>query len=95
MWKHIARANAFYEDLPWTNDGKRLWNAIRHLGPDILTGVPYPKASRQQKYNWCKRELGVEELHHVDMAAGHRDHEPVNGNVPKAGGVTNIITCWS
>lgn len=94
MWKTIARANAFYEHLSWTRDGKRLWNAIRHLQPDILTGVPYPKSSREEKFNWCKRELGLEELHHVDMAAGCRDHESVNGNLPREDS-TNIITCWS
>jgi hypothetical protein len=94
MWKHIARANAFYEGLPWTKDGKRLWSAIRHLEPDILTGVPYPKSSRIEKYNWCKRELGLDELHHVDMAFGCKEHETVNGNLPKKG-VTNVITCWS
>lgn len=94
MWKHIARANAFYEHLDWTQDGKRLWEEIRHLRPDILTGVPYPKGSRVEKYNWCKRELGLQDLHHVDMAAGHKDHASVNGNTPKDG-ATNIITCWS
>eukprot|EP00980_Cylindrotheca_fusiformis_P028913 scaffold22672_cov141-Cylindrotheca_fusiformis.AAC.16 len=94
MWKHIARANAFYEHLDWTRDGKELWNAIQHLKPDILTGVPYPKSSRLEKVNWCKRNLGLDKLHHVDMASGCRDHEPVNGNLPEEG-VTNVITCWS
>ncbi len=94
MWKHIARANAFYENLDWTQDGKRLWEEIRHLQPTILTGVPYPKSSRVEKYNWCKRELGLDDIYHVDMAAGYRDHDSVNGNLPKEG-ATNVITCWS
>jgi hypothetical protein len=94
MWKRIARANAFYEYLPWKSDGKKLWRALKPLKPDILTGVPYPKNSRVEKYNWCQRELGLDELNHVDMAAGCRDHEIVNGTSRKEG-VTNIITCWS
>ncbi len=94
MWKTIARAPQFFENLEWTQDGRRLWHAIRHLKPDILTGVPYPKTSRVEKFNWCKRELGLEEAHFVDYAAGHNDHECVNGNTPKEGS-TNIITCWS
>lgn len=94
MWKTIARANAFYENLDWTGDGQELWNAIQHLQPDILTGVPYPKSSRVEKFNWCKQKLGKAKLHHVDMASGYRDHEPVNGNLPEEG-VTNVITCWS
>ena len=97
MWKTIARSNVpFYENLDWTKDGQRLWEQIRHLQPDILTGVPYHKSSRIEKYNWCKQKLGIDcdKLHHVDMASGYRDHESVNGNVPKED-VTNIITCWS
>jgi hypothetical protein len=96
MWKHVARADAFYENLDFTYDGKDLWDAIRHLQPDILTGVPYPKSSRIEKYNWCKEKLGTDtrKFHHVDMASGYRDHAPVNGKVPEEG-VTNIITCWS
>ena len=94
MWKHIARADAFYEHLPWMSDGKKLWRALKPLQPDILTGVPYPKSSRVDKYSWCQRELGLDELNHVDMAAGCRDHEIVNGNSRKEG-VTNVITCWS
>ena len=94
MWKTIAKANAFYENLDWTQDGKRLWEEIRHLRPDILTGVPYPKSSRIEKYNWCKRELGLDHVNHVDMAAGCRDHQIVNGNLPKED-TTNVITCWS
>lgn len=94
MWKTIARAPHFFENLEWTQDGRRLWQSIRHLKPDILTGVPYPKTSRVEKFNWCKRELGLEEAHFVDYAAGYKDHECVNGNTPKEGS-TNIITCWS
>jgi len=94
MWKQIARANAFYEHLDWTQDGKRLWEGIRHLRPDILTGVPYPKSSRVEKVNWCKRELGLPKVHHVDMASGCRFHESVNGNFPQED-ATNVITCWS
>ena len=94
MWKKVARAHAFYEHLNWMPDGKRLWNAIRPLKPDILTGVPYPKKSRVEKYNWCLRELGLDNLNHVDMASGYKDHSVVNENYPRDD-ATNIITCWS
>ena len=94
MWKHISRADAFYENLNWTRDGRRLWNAIRKLKPDILTGVPYHKSSRIEKFNWCRRELGIDRLHHVDKAAGCNDHESVNGNAPMPDHC-NVITCWS
>eukprot|EP00531_Pseudo-nitzschia_arenysensis_P004882 CAMPEP_0116128030 /NCGR_PEP_ID=MMETSP0329-20121206/7146_1 /TAXON_ID=697910 /ORGANISM="Pseudo-nitzschia arenysensis, Strain B593" /LENGTH=282 /DNA_ID=CAMNT_0003622149 /DNA_START=402 /DNA_END=1250 /DNA_ORIENTATION=+ len=97
MWEGISRAPLWFEKLEWQMDGRRLWNAIKHLNPDILTGVPDIKSSRVEKFNWCKRELGLEEAdaHHVDMAAdGLDDHQSVNGNFPRED-KTNIITCWS
>ena len=100
MWEGISRAPRWFEQLEWQMDGRRLWNAIKHLNPDILTGVPEIKSSRVEKFNWCKRELGLEEAdaHHVDMAAygadGLDDHQSVNGNFPRDD-KTNIITCWS
>jgi hypothetical protein len=59
MWKRIASHNApFFRNLPWARGGKELWNAVRHLRPDILTGVPATLAtSRAEKYAWCVREL--------------------------------------
>lgn len=97
MWEGISRAPLWFEQLEWQMDGKRLWSAIKHLNPDILTGVPDIKSSRVEKFNWCKRELGLKEAdtHHVDMAAdGSNDHQSVNGNLPRED-KTNIITCWS
>lgn len=97
MWDGISRAPLWFEQLEWQMDGRRLWSAIKHLNPDILTGVPDIKSSRVEKFNWCKRELGLKDVdvHHVDMAAdGLNDHESVNGNLPRED-KTNIITCWS
>mmetsp|Transcript_4870 Transcript_4870/g.10079 ORF Transcript_4870/g.10079 Transcript_4870/m.10079 type:complete len:396 (-) Transcript_4870:16-1203(-) len=100
MWEGISRAPLWFEELEWQMDGRRLWNAIKHLNPDILTGVPELKSSRVEKFNWCKRELGIKDAdaHHVDMAAygldGLDDHQSVNGNTPRDD-KTNIITCWS
>ena len=100
MWEGISRTPLWFEQLEWQMDGRRLWSAIKHLNPDILTGVPDIKSSRVEKFNWCKRELGLKEsvFHHVDMAAaegdGFDDHQSVNGNFPRAD-KTNIITCWS
>jgi len=98
MWEGISRAPLWFETLEWQMDGRRLWSAIKHLNPDILTGVPDIESSRIEKFNWCKRELGLEDTdaHHVDMAADglNEDHKSVNGNLPRED-KTNIITCWS
>ena len=47
MWDRISRSSpGWFERLEWTADGKRLWNAIGILNPDILTGVPPIHSSR-------------------------------------------------
>jgi hypothetical protein len=96
MWKNIACNPHWFEKLEWKPDGRRLWKAIKHLQPDILTGVPNIQTSCVDKYNWCKRELQLQDAHHVDMAADGKScaHESINGNRPRDD-ATNVITCWS
>ena len=69
MWDQISQVPNWFEKLEWTMDGKRLWRAIQHLNPDILTGVPDIESSRVDKLNWCMRELDLNDANHVDMAA--------------------------
>ena len=72
--------------------GQRLWEAIRPLQPDILTGVPYKvSASSVQKFLWCQRELGVP-VHHIDKAFGMT---PDQRNNRQRRSVTRVITTWS
>jgi hypothetical protein len=97
MWKNIAQTPHWFDRLEWKHDGKKLWNAISHLKPDILTGVPNIETSCVDKYNWCKRELQLDEAHHVDMAFADGPtvaHVSTNGNLPRDD-TTNVITCWS
>jgi len=96
MWRNIAQTPHWFEKLEWKQDGKRLWNAIKPLRPDILTGVPDIESSCVDKYNWCKRELELIEAQHVDMAfdGPNCGHESINGNLPRDD-TTNVITCWS
>jgi hypothetical protein len=100
MWRKIAQSKtAFFAELPWTQDGPQLWKAIRHLKPDILTGVPDLKDSRREKFQWCRENLGMDHYRWVDMAGKGYVHDNVNG-VSKAcpqreSHVTNVITCWS
>jgi len=100
MWSAIGRADRFYANLPWTSDGKALWNVlVTHIPtPNILTGVPMSNKSREEKFAWCKRELAGDGLviNHVDLAGKKSSHELITGrrkdNTP---GVVNVITCWS
>ena len=60
MWAAIARADRFYATLPWTEDGRALWDELRNhpSTPYVLTGCPRTKKSRSEKFAWCVRELG-------------------------------------
>lgn len=91
MWKKVQEADAFFARLPWTRGGKRLWETIRPYNVNILTGVPTYQSSKQEKLQWCRRELGIP-VHHIDKAGFARSHTP--GKQLREG-VCNVITCWS
>jgi hypothetical protein len=92
MWKRVQDDGSFFENLPWTETGQQLWQTIMHLEPDILTGVPCYTRSRQEKFLWCRRELGVN-VSHLDMAGSSRTHCQQDGR--KQDRACNVITCWS
>ena len=94
LWSKVASTPDFFENLGWMADGKELWNSIKGMDPDILTGVPTAKKCRAQKAAWCERELGMP-TSHVDMAGTKKAHEVVSGRRSKKEGVVNVITCWS
>ena len=101
MWNLIAKKSPnFFANLPWMPGGQQLWNEIKKLNPTILTGVPDLEGSCQDKFHWCRKNLGMNgEYRHVDMARKYYRHASCNG-VTKAcrkteAHVTNIITCWS
>lgn len=58
MWPLLARTPGFYEHLPWTHDGRELWEFCRPHHPVIVTGVPLGRWAEPQKRAWCSRELG-------------------------------------
>jgi hypothetical protein len=109
MWAAIGRTDRFYATLPWTEDGRALWDVLRNhpTTPYILTGVPRSMRSRSEKFTWCVRELvgkkttgtsadgGDLEINHVDMAGKKSAHELVAGRRKDRIGVVNVITCWS
>lgn len=52
FWGRIAKANAFFEKLPPMEQGRKLYNSIKHLRPIILTGTPQGDWSVPQKLRW-------------------------------------------
>jgi hypothetical protein len=60
MWKRIAEHETHWHDLPPMPGAIRLWSAIQHRNPIILTALPRTGTEQAEigKREWCKRELG-------------------------------------
>jgi 5'(3')-deoxyribonucleotidase len=53
FWKRLAKAKNFYGSLPQMPDAHRLFDAVKHLKPTILTGLPLGKWAAPQKVEWA------------------------------------------
>jgi hypothetical protein len=53
FWKRLANANNFYGTLPEMPDARRLFDAVKHLKPTILTGLPLGNWAAPQKVEWA------------------------------------------
>jgi hypothetical protein len=53
FWKGLARARNFYGELEEMPDAQRLFEAVKHLKPTILTGLPLGKWAAPQKEEWA------------------------------------------
>ena len=53
LWKRIARADNFYGSLPQMPDARQLFEAVKHLKPTILTGLPLGNWAAPQKVAWA------------------------------------------
>ncbi|MCC2981343.1 hypothetical protein [Sphingomonas sp. IC4-52] len=53
FWKRLARHSDFYGSLPLMPDAVALFDAVRHLDPIILTGLPRGNWAAPQKVRWA------------------------------------------
>jgi 5'(3')-deoxyribonucleotidase len=53
FWRRIAAAPNFYGSLPEMADARRLFDAVAHLEPTILTGLPVGNWAAPQKVEWA------------------------------------------
>src|SRR4029079_12906763 len=53
FWKRLARARNFYGSLPEMLDARLLFDAVKHLQPTILTGLPMGNWAAAQKVEWA------------------------------------------
>ncbi len=54
FWRSLAKAKDFYASLPQMADANQLFDALAHLRPTILTGLPIGKWAAPQKVRWVE-----------------------------------------
>jgi hypothetical protein len=57
FWQMLARAPDFYARLPLMPDAMHLFDAVRHLDPIILTGLPRGNWAADQKVRWAAQHF--------------------------------------
>jgi len=73
FWQKLASAPDFYFSLPLLPDAMRLFNAVKHLDPIILTGLPRGNWAASQKMRWAAEHFpGVRMI--TCMARDKRNH---------------------
>ncbi len=73
FWAKLASAPDFYFSLPLMPDAMALYEAVRHLDPVILTGLPRGNWAADQKVRWAAKHFpGVRII--TTMARDKRDH---------------------
>jgi hypothetical protein len=73
FWQKLATAPDFYFSLPLMPDAMELFEAVRHLDPIILTGLPRGNWAADQKVRWAAKHFpGVPII--TTMARDKRNH---------------------
>jgi hypothetical protein len=73
FWAKLARAPDFYFSLPLMPDAMQLYDAVKHLDPVILTGLPQGNWAAGQKVRWAAEHFpGVRII--TTMARDKRNH---------------------
>ena len=57
FWKRLARHGNFYGELPEMPDARQLFEAVKHLKPTILTGLPLGNWAAPQKERWAAKHF--------------------------------------
>lgn len=73
FWQKLAAAPDFYFSLPPMRDAGLLFEAVRHLDPIILTGLPRGGWAADQKVRWAAAHFPGTRII-TTMARDKRDH---------------------
>jgi len=73
FWQKLASAPDFYFGLPLIPDAMELFDAVKHLNPIILTGLPRGNWAADQKVRWAAKYFPGTKII-TTMARDKRDH---------------------
>ena len=73
FWQQLAAAPDFYFGLPLLPDAIELFEAVRHLDPIILTGLPRGNWAADQKVRWAALHFPATRII-TTLARDKRDH---------------------
>jgi hypothetical protein len=73
FWQKLAQAPDFYFGLPMMADAMVLFDAVRHLDPIILTGLPRGNWAAAQKVRWAAKHFSGTRII-TTMARDKRNH---------------------
>ena len=73
FWQKLASAPDFYLGLPLMPDAMELFDAVKHLHPIILTGLPGGNWAADQKVRWAARYFPGTRII-TTLARDKRDH---------------------
>ena len=73
FWQQLAAAPDFYFGLPLMDDAMELFEAVRHLNPVILTGLPRGNWAADQKVRWAAQHFPGTKII-TTLARDKRDH---------------------
>ena len=80
LWRRIAGHPDYFFRLPLKPDARELWEAVAHLGPVILTGVPHGNWAAPQKMRWAAQHFpGARTI--TTMARAKREHMEAPGDI--------------
>ncbi|HEX2617858.1 MAG TPA: hypothetical protein VHL57_09970, partial [Flavobacteriales bacterium] len=79
FWKRLATAPEFYTRLQLMPDALELYEAVRHVDPIILTGLPIGKWAEPQKRAWAEAHFPGVQV--ITTLARHKSQYCTPGDV--------------
>lgn len=76
FWRELHKAHDFYGQLNEMPDARELFDAVKHLMPTILTGLPIGKWAAPQKVKWAAEHFPGVPIITCMARDKHRHMEP-------------------